>query len=247
MAHALSLLRQFARTLFTALYHRQAQYIMLKKIESQPAGRLVSEGGKATEIACQVVDSVAALYAVPWKIPAAMRDSVAQLAQRVRQGCLVILAWRPHKAEPSREVIAYMVCERGVFSALGRKGKVSSDLLFTHYLEVLAPYRGQRMAQVLRGVRDEYCRAQGVPKRCSTIALTNEASLRSSLRDGATIVGTVVRLSILRGVVVWETPWAQIERALRQEPGVNRWGQRKTQQVRARLGHSSPAKSTSAP
>jgi len=220
---------------------------MLKKIESQPAGHLVSEGGRATEIAGQVVDSVAALHAVPWKIPAAMRDSVTQLAQRVGQGGVVILAWRPTRQSPAGKSSPIWWVSGESSPPWGARGRSPPTSSLLTIMEVLAPYRGQRMAQVLRAGRDEYCRAQGVPKRCSAIALTNAASLRSSLRDGATIVGTVVRLSILRGLVVWETPWAQIERALRQEPGVNRWGQRKTQQVRARLGHSSPAKSTSAP
>jgi hypothetical protein len=38
--------------------------------------------------------------------------------------------------------------------------------------------------------------------------------MRSSLRVGLLIVGTVTRVSAFRGLVVWETPWEQIEQAL---------------------------------
>src|SRR5262245_41352023 len=108
-----------------------------------------------------------------------------------------------------------MLFERGIFSALGRKGRIASDILFTHYEEILPEYHGQRLADVMRRALEVYCRAQRVTKRCSVVSPTNQPSLRSSLRSGYTIAGTVARVSILRGLFTWETPWESIEKVLR--------------------------------
>lgn len=208
--------RLIGRTLFTALYHREVQYILLKRVESQKAVSPApgKEGGAGTE--CLIVESAAALQEVVREMPATMRDSVDTLKERLERGCAVILARRPRRSEAGQEVVGYNICERGVFSALGRKRKIASDILFAHYTEVLPEYRGQRIAEVISGAVDEYGRAHGLTKLCSVISPANQASLRAFLRAGYTIVGTVARVSILRGLFIWETPWERIEAALRQ-------------------------------
>jgi L-amino acid N-acyltransferase YncA len=208
---------QLTCKLLTSLYHREAQYILLKRVASQEASRPGPREGSETETTCLLVESVEALQEVAREIPTTMRDSVDQLKQRVAQGCIVTLARRPQKAAAGQQVIGYGIYERGVFSALGRQGTVSSDLLFNHYIEVLPEYRGQRIADVMRRAIDVYCRAQRLTKRCTVVSPSNESSLRSDLRFGYTIVGTVARVSLLQGLFVWETSWESIAAALRQE------------------------------
>ena len=95
------------------------------------------------------MESAAALQEVAREIPATMRDSADQLKTRLDRGCLVILVRRPHPSGRGHEVIGYGIYEPGVFSALGRKGKVSPDGLFNHYMAVVSQYRGQRVADVI--------------------------------------------------------------------------------------------------
>jgi hypothetical protein len=208
-------LHHLARALLAAFYHREVQYILVKKVASQEAVSPVpgEESGTGTE--CVIVESAAVLQEVVREMPATLRDSVEQLKARVEQGCLVLLAYRPPRSGVNRDLIGYMLCERGIFSALGRKGKISSDILFTHYQEVLPEYRGQRIADVMRRAPEVYCRAQGLTKRCAVVSSTNEPSIRSTLRSGYMIAGTVTRVSILRGRFTWETPWEKIEKVLR--------------------------------
>lgn len=163
---------------------------------------------------CLVVDSPAALAAVAQEFPASFRDSVETLTQRVAQGCVVVLARRPRTEGRGKKVIGYNISERGVFLALGRRGTLSPEVVFSHYWEVLPACRGQRIANLLAATWDKYFRQRGVTVCCAVIALENVASLRASLRQESKVVGTVQRLSLLRGVLVWETPWPQIERAI---------------------------------
>jgi hypothetical protein len=51
-------------------------------------------------------------------------------------------------------------------------------------------------------------------KRYTVVLPTNVSAMRSSLRVGLLIVGTVTRVSAFRGLWVWETAWEQIEQAL---------------------------------
>ena len=203
-----------ARAVLLSFYHRQAQYILMKAIENRAHVAPTNTAEEKIGIECLIVESAEALQAVAREIPTAIRDSADQMKKRLERGCLVILARRPHPSGTGHEVIGYGIYEPGVFSALGRRGKVSSDILFNHYLEVLPKYRGQRIADVMKRAIDEHCRAHGFKKRCTVISPSNEPSLRSDLRYGFTVVGTVVRVSLLRGLVVWETPWESIERAL---------------------------------
>lgn len=207
--------KRLAHALLATLYSRQVQYITLRRLDPPAAATaVITKAAREMEIECLVVDSPAALAAVAREIPAAFRDSVETLTQRVAQGCVVVLAWRPRQEGSGKEVVGYNISERGVFSALGRRSLISADVVFEHYMEVLPAYRGQRIVNLLSATRDEYFRQRGVRIRCGVISPQNHAALRSSPRKGSTIVGTVQRLSLLRGLFVWETPWEHIERAV---------------------------------
>lgn len=209
---------QIARKLFASLYHRQVQYIMVKRLDPRAtigSGKVAAED---LDIECLLVESPAALGAIASEIPTSIRDSVAALRRRLEQGCLVVFARRPRQNGAGKEVIGYTVCERGIFSALGRRKQVCADMLFTHYMEVLPGYRGQRVPELMRRTMDRYCLAHGVTKRCSVVSVTNQPSIQSSLRSGLVIAGTVERVSVCRGLFVWETPWERVEKALSAEP-----------------------------
>lgn len=203
-----------ARAVLLSFYHRQAQYILMKAIENRAHVAPANTAEEKMGIECLIVESAEALQAVAREIPTSIRDSADQMKKRLEQGCLVILARRPKSSATGQEVIGYGIYEPGVFSALGRKGKVSSDILFNHYLEVLPEYRGRRVADLMNRIMETYCVAHGFRTRCTVVSIHTPAPLKSSLRAGLTIVGTIARVSVLRGLVVWETPWECIERAL---------------------------------
>jgi len=203
------------RRVFAALYTRDAQFIFVRKID---AARVLASRSEATEtsgITCVFVESTAALREIEEEIPLSIRDSPDELRRRLTQGCSVIVARWPKPSGVGHEIIGYGINEPGVYSALGRRGKLPSDILFNHYLAVVPEYRGQRIADVMRRAMDEYCCRHGFTKRCTVVSPSNIASVRSNVRAGLTHAGTVARISLLRGLFVWETPWRQIERAVR--------------------------------
>ena len=111
-------------------------------------------------------------------------------------------------------MVGYEIAERGIFSALGRRIAVPSDVIFSHSVEVLPAYRGQRIHRLLFSTRDAYFRARGGRIVCGVCAPNNKASLRALRRDGAAIVGTVERISLLRVFVLSYTPFHRIAQLL---------------------------------
>lgn len=211
----IGVLRLLARRALATLYRRETQHIFVRRIPGHASRPLLSEAAEPGGTTCLFVESAAALREVEGEIPPAIRDSVDQLRKRLAEGCSVVLARRPHASGTGHDVIGYAINEPGVFSALGRRGRVSSDYLFNHYIEVLPEYRGQRIADVMRRAMDEYGRMRGFTRRCSVVSPVNESSRRSNLRYGLIHAGTVARVSILGGLYVWDTPWEDVERALR--------------------------------
>ena len=149
-------------------------------------------------------------------MPSSARDSMEDLETRLGEGSLVFLASRSAGEGAGQEVVGYCICERGVFSALGRKMTTSPDILFSHYIEVLPEYRGHGLADLIRGEMVEYCCANGITTRCAVITPSNKPSLKSALRAGFRVVGTVQHVSILNGLLAWDTPWKKVEKALQQ-------------------------------
>jgi GNAT superfamily N-acetyltransferase len=202
-----TLFGQLGRTVTASVFSRQRQYITLKYIgDASPAPS--AEGDGRTE--CLVLDSPQALDAVAADICASFRDSVRALRARVVRGCVVCVARRPRIVGSGSVVVGYEIAERGIFSALGRRVAAPRDVVFSHYVEVLPAYRGQRIHRQLFMTRDSYFRERGGRVVCGVCAPQNHASLRALHRDGAVIVGTVERISLLRFFVLSYTPVDQI-------------------------------------
>jgi ribosomal protein S18 acetylase RimI-like enzyme len=146
------------------------------------------------------------------------RDSVAALKQRLAQGCVIFLARTPKPDGSGHQVVGYRLTERGVFSALGLKNKISPNILFIHYIEVLPEFRRQKIAIFLVRVTLEYCAAKGFAKTLTVGSPSNQLSARAFRvhPDGRQPLGDIHKVSLLRGLIVWRTPWRKIEKAIEQ-------------------------------
>lgn len=207
------LLRPLLRALTALVLSHQRQYITIKALDAVGAPAMPLSTDHHTE--CLVVDSPAALEAVAAGICASFRDSVADLKARIARGCVVCVARRPRRDGGSSEVVGYEIAERGVFSALGRRMTVADDVIFSHYVEVLPAYRGQRIHQQLFTTRDAYFRQRNGRLVCGVCAPHNYASLQALRRDGAVIAGTVERIVLFRAFVAWYTPFERIAHLFR--------------------------------
>lgn len=203
-------LGRLGRTVTASVFSRQRQYITLKHIGAAADPAIIQD--PRTE--CLVVDSPEGLDAVAADICASFRDSVGALRARVTRGCVVCVARRPRTDGRGSIVVGYEIAEPGIFSALGRRIAVPKDVIFSHYVEVLPAYRGQRIHRLLFATRDAYFRARGGRVVCGVCAPHNHASLRALRRDGATIVGIVQRISLLRVFVLSYTPFDHIAQLL---------------------------------
>lgn len=208
-----SLLRVWHRIVH-ALCSRQAQYITVARTDALDAFALSGEGDKADDIECVIVESSAALEDVTCTIPPAIPR--ATLRHRLQRGCIVVLACKPPQVGPGMDCVGYSILERGVFSALGRRKQVSSDILFAHHAEVLPAYRGRRIYYAMMLAQLAYGQQHGVRKVCAVVSTHNRASLSGTSRI-ATITGVVARVVFFRGLFVLETPWKRIARALGEE------------------------------
>jgi GNAT superfamily N-acetyltransferase len=204
-------LANLARAISTRVFARQRQYITLKVLHEQPGP--VSAPGAAGRTECLVVDSVAAFDAVAKEIGKSFRDSVEDLRARVVNGCVLSVARHPRR-DGRFEVIGYEIAERGIFSALGRRMPVADDVIFSHYVEVLPAFRGQRIHRLLFSTRDAYFRQRGGRVVCGVCEPHNHASLQALRRDGAIIVGVVECITVLRVFVMSYTPFDRIAQLL---------------------------------
>ncbi len=203
-------LLSLVRAVISPICSRQVQYITVKRLDVPRLTRRPADPSTT----CFVVDSVPAVRALAAEFPASFRDSVDDIARRVEFGCLVCVARRKREDGSGYEIVGYELAERGVFSALGRRKAVANDVVFSHWAEVLPAYRGRRIHGQIFAVRDAYFRARGGSIVVGVCAPRNHASLQALHRDGATVVGRVSQLAVLRRVIVWETPWARIDAAL---------------------------------
>ena len=189
----------------------QWQYITLKVLQEEPGS--VSGPGADGPTECLVVDCLAAFDAVAREIGKSFRDSVVDLRARVVSGCVLSMA-RRRRHDGRFEVIGYEIAERGIFSALGRRMPVADDVIFSHYVEVLPAFRGQRIHRLLFWTRDAYFRQRGGRVVCGVCEPHNRASLQALHRDGAIIVGVVERITVLRVFVMAYTPFDRIAHLL---------------------------------
>jgi len=203
------------RALLSPLYYREARYVLARKIPERTSLDSLDQEKKTTDSECLAIESLEALCAVEDEIPSTITYSLESLRKHVAQGCVILLLFCPKNPGPGRTFIGYGIYQRGVLSILGREKAVPFNILFSRYGETLPAYRGQRYRDILRITREEYCHKNGIQFLCATVAPDNQPSLKQALtRGGYQIIGTAVRVSLLRGRFVWETPWEKIEAAL---------------------------------
>lgn len=205
------------RSVISPLYQRDVRYIIAQKIPSRPRPDSGEEEKTHAKGKCVTVESLEALRLIEKEIPPSFTYSLEDFRAYLTQGCVVFLVFESETEGRERALIGYGVYQRGVIAILGREKKSPFDLLFGRFREMLPEYRGQRYSDILRETREEYCRRNGVKFLGGTIAPDNRPSLKSSLtRGGYQIVGTVERVSLLKGCFVWATPWEQIEATLQE-------------------------------
>lgn len=212
VGQAAARLHHLARGIAASLVSHQRQYITIKTLEVDALSALPITSERTQAV---VVDSAAALEALAAELSPSFRDSVADLRARIKRGCVVCVARRLRRDGRSADVVGYEISERGVFSALGRRMVVADDVIFSHYVEVLPAYRGQRIHRLLFQTRDAYFRQRGGRIVCGVCAPQNHASLQALRRDGALIAGTVRRILLFRAFVLWYTPFERIAHLLR--------------------------------
>jgi hypothetical protein len=200
-----------ARRIAGSIFYRQRQLITLQRILCGPPKSCLSHDAG---IRCVTVDSLDAIDAIADVFPTVFRDSVAQLRERVAQGCVLSVALRS-PAEGRVEVVGYELAERGVFSALGRRYPAPGEIVFSHWAEVLPQCRGQRIHARLFAARDAYFAPRGGRFVCGVVLPKNHASLRALHRAGSLVVGAVTRLTLFGRLVIWETPPERIARTLK--------------------------------
>jgi len=197
------------RALLSPLYYREARYLVARKIPE------VGSETESLDGQCLTVESLEALRAVEGEISPAITYPLKRLRKYLAQGAVIFLIFRPQGPGQERAFVGYGIDQCGVLSVLGREKAAPFRILFTRYGQTLPEYRGQRYNDTLRVAREEYCRKHAIQFICGTVAPDNRSSLSVAARVGFHIVGTAVRVSILRGRFVWETPWEKIEAALR--------------------------------
>jgi GNAT superfamily N-acetyltransferase len=206
----LTVLRRRIQKYIRLVYSHDVQYVRGRIVHGPTVGLNTSNSAK---IECIVVESVASLRRFENEIPNSFRDSAERLKKRLAEGCIVIIALK--RTETQRHaIIGYILAERGVFSALGRKLKVTPDVLFGHYIEVLPPYRQSGVTKFLFGAMDEYCFNNGITKYCGSVSSRNGAAMTVLARKSHEIVGKVKRISIFSGIFIWETPSDAIRKAI---------------------------------
>lgn len=208
-------LKQIVRELLAPLYQRETRYVLLRSIPNSCPNNFPHEDA-TLDGECLVVQDVAELKAVAHEIPSTLFHSLKDFENRLARGCVVFLAFRPHRNDTGREFVGYSIDQRGVLAVLGHERSIPPDILFVHYREMLPQFRGTKF-NALAVVREKYCQQNGIKMLCTVVAPYNRAALRyTTSRSGYSIVSTFTQTSILRGWVTWHTPWVKIEETLRQ-------------------------------
>jgi ribosomal protein S18 acetylase RimI-like enzyme len=207
---ALELFRKLAKS----VWHREAVFIRGRIIDDQ-----TSAGGNepigVSPVECMTLQFPSDIDAIKHELPASFRDSPGRLKERLQEGCIVILAFTRRKEPHGHEILGYLIAEKGVVSALGRKRKVAPDVLYGHYIEVLPEYRQTGIANVLNRNMEEYARRNGLRKYYSVVSTKNRIAARILRTKSRENLGKVERVTILGGIYMWETPGEEIERILR--------------------------------
>jgi len=202
------------RRLLHAVLRWQKLYIVVRNVDlADPETNSTHRSGESA-IECDVLATKSALFALKDEFPQSFRDSIERLAGRLADGCIVFVLRTGDALSKGNRIVGYSICQPGVFSAFGGVRRISSDIIFGHYLEFLPEYRGQGLKAILDENRMEYCRRHGLRSLCGVIASHNIASLKTSLRSGFRVAGALRQVSIFGGLFVWQTSWKTLEKAL---------------------------------
>ena len=162
-----------------------------------------------------VVESTKFLEPYRHEIPSSFRDSFARLKERLAQGCVLFLVRAPKEDGLGHEMIGYSLAERGVFSALGIRKRISPEILFVHYAEVLPAHRRKGITKFLMKARLEYCERNGLKRTVDVRSPRNRLAVQAFPPGvGHHRLGIVQRVSLLRGLFVYQTPWQKIQKAI---------------------------------
>jgi ribosomal protein S18 acetylase RimI-like enzyme len=204
------------RKLCSSIFCRESVHISARDVADALNGLGRLEFSQSLEHA--VLESPEQIDFYGSEFASSFRDSVADLRQRLAQGCVIFLARIAKQDGSGHQVVGYRLAERGVFSALGLKNKISPNILFIHYIEVLPEFRRQKIAIFLVRVTLEYCAAKGFAKTLTVGSPSNQLSARAFRvhPDGRQPLGDIHKVSLLRGLIVWRTPWKKIKKAIEQ-------------------------------
>lgn len=194
-------------------YRRQCVNILARPIDP----RFFPEVGSdcPPDVRCIVLETPESLDPFCDKIPPSFRDSPQKLKARLAEGCVLFLAQCGGKADVDDKIIGYSLVQRGVFSALGRILRISSDVLFIHYIEVLPAYRRTGVAKVIVKCRYEYCKANAIRHTVTVGSEGNRLSQRAFRKQlKPRRLGVMRKISLLGRIWVWETPRQDIQKAL---------------------------------
>jgi len=202
------------RRLLRAVLRWQKLYIVVDNVDVADSKTHLNHQSGESAIQCDVLETTSALLALKNEFPQSFRDSVERLAQRIDNGCIVFVLRTGDAPSKRNRIVGYSISQSGVFSAFGSVHRIYSDIIFGHYTEILPEYRGRRLKALLDEKRMEYCWMHGLRSICGVISSDNIASLKTNLRIGFRVVGDLHRVSILRGLFVWQTSWKTVEKAL---------------------------------
>ncbi|MGH7793869.1 MAG: hypothetical protein ACREQ2_03045 [Candidatus Binatia bacterium] len=191
------------------LIERQKLFIVVRDISP-----VVFSQPENPTIQCSVFETVDALMTLRGEFSGFSRDSIADLKQRIKQGCVVFVFQKFDPGGQGSRSIAYSISQPGVFSAFGATRKISNDVLFGHYFEILPEYRGRGLKAHLDSLREHYCRLHGLRKICGVVPSHHSVSLKANVKSGFRLAGNVTRIVILKRFVVWQTAWKTIEKVL---------------------------------
>lgn len=205
---------ELLRVLTTSVCHHEVALIR-GRIIGGPAFFEGREEVAGKTVECMTLESPRAIEQIRDEIPASFRDSPDSLKRRLAEGCTVILAREQREGAQGYRVVGYLIAEKGIFSAFGRKKKIATDVLYGHYYEVLPEYRQKGIGNLLVRPMEEYARSNGLKKYYALVSPKNPVAARILEGKSHERLGKVKRVSILRGLYVWETPWEAIEKTLR--------------------------------
>lgn len=152
---------ELLRVLTTSVCHHEVALIR-GRIIGGPAFFEGREEVAGKTVECMTLESPRAIEQIRDEIPASFRDSPDSLKRRLAEGCTVILGREQREGAQGYRVVGYLIAEKGIFSAFGRKKKIATDVLFGHYYEVLPEYRQKGIANLLVRAMEEYARSNGL-------------------------------------------------------------------------------------